>query len=461
MQTWVHSGRGLGYHRMAKSRARRPRAGGSGLSRKKICIDGFNIAMPRGSGIATYARNLNHALRELGHETQILYGPPQGHSKVPLLGEIALVDAPAPSKQLGSYLRKALPSFGRTVRRVSRTGFVDMRQVERNAPPCDVVWSSRDVFHSANSLFNNFGVCTPVGFARAGGERPDVMHWTCPLPMTAKGLPNLYTIHDLVPLKLPFATLDNKRRFYQMCRWQCRTADRIVTVSRKSAEDLMEVFGVEPSRIAVTYQAVDVPQHLLAQADEEIARSIEGAFGLGWRGYYLYFGAVEPKKNLARIIEAYLASGVAAPLVIIGGRNWLDEEETELLTAIKAGELRRVDRIRRYAYMPFAILIRLIRGARATLLPSLYEGFGLQVLESMLLRTPVLTSTAGSLPEVAGDAALLADPYDAFSISSAIRALDSDEGLRAELIDKGVRQAAKFSPEAYRARLVELYGEVV
>src|SRR6202012_3626740 len=117
------------------------------------------------------------------------------------------------------------------------------------------------------------GVHTPVRFARADGERPDVMHWTCPLPMKAEGLPNLYTIHDLVPLKLPFSTLDNKRRFYQMCRWQCRTADRIVTVSQKSAEDLIEVFGLEPSRIAVTYQAVDVPSRLLAQTDEEVARA--------------------------------------------------------------------------------------------------------------------------------------------------------------------------------------------
>jgi glycosyltransferase involved in cell wall biosynthesis len=227
----------------------------------------------------------------------------------------------------------------------------------------------------------------------------------------------------------------------------------------------MEVFGVDPSRIAVTYQAVDIPQRLLAQTDEEVARSIEGAFSLGWRGYFIYFGAIEPKKNLARIIEAYLASGVEAPLVIIGGRAWLDEEETRLLyedlvevTAIKDGVLRRTDRIRRYDYMPFATLIHLIRGARATLLPSLYEGFGLPVLESMLLRTPVLTSKTGSLPEVAGDAALLADPYDAAALKAAIRALDADEGLRSELIDKGVRQAAKFSPEAYRARLAELYS---
>src|SRR5262249_37188123 len=92
-----------------------PRVGGSRVSRKKICIDGFNIAMPQGSGIATYARNLNHALRALGHQTQILYGPAQGPCRDPLLTEIALVDAIPPSSpqwtKLGSYLRRSTPRF--------------------------------------------------------------------------------------------------------------------------------------------------------------------------------------------------------------------------------------------------------------------------------------------------------------------------------------------------------------
>jgi glycosyltransferase involved in cell wall biosynthesis len=438
------------------------------LPTKKICIDGFNIAMRRGSGIATYARNLNHALRTLGYETQVLFGPPQGRNKIPLLNEINLVNAWTPPATRWSKLRAHYHHYfaplGRTVRQVQRTGFVDTRQIERNLPPCEVIWSNRDVFNGANNAFNAFSMVTPVDFSRQDGGAPDVMHWTCPLPMKANRVPNLYTIHDLVPLKLPFATLDNKRRFFQMCKWQCRTADRIVTVSQKSAEDIMQVFDIPESRISVTYQAVDIPPALMAQSDEEVARTIEGAFGLGWRGYYIYFGAIEPKKNLGRVIEAYLASGVEAPLVVIGGRAWLDDEETQLLyadlievTSMKDGELKRTDRIRRYEYLPFPTLVRLIRGARATLLPSIYEGFGLPVLESMLLGTPVLTSTAGSLPEVAGDAALLVDPYDAAAIRSAILALDTDEGLRAELSEKGRRQAVKFGPEPYRARLSELY----
>jgi glycosyltransferase involved in cell wall biosynthesis len=203
---------------------------------------------------------------------------------------------------------------------------------------------------------------------------------------------------------------------------------------------------------------------MTARPDAEVAREIEGVFGLDWGGYFLFFGAIEPKKNLGRVVEAYLASGAKSPLVIIGGKAWLDDAETRMIysdivevSALRDGLIRRADRIRRYDYLPFGLLVSLIRGARATLLPSLYEGFGLPVLESMLLNTPVLASTAGALPEVAGDAALLVDPYDTHAIRRGIETLDSDADLRAELSRRGVRQAARFSPEAYRQRLAELY----
>lgn len=106
------------------------------------------------------------------------------------------------------------------------------------------------------------------------------------------------------------------------------------------------------------------------------------------------------------------------------------------------------------------MIVSMIRGARATIFPSLYEGFGLPVLESMALSTAVLTSSAGSLPEVAGDAAIIVDPYDVQAITRGFRALDSDEDLRFHLERKGAIQAAKFSPTAYRERLRELYAKV-
>jgi glycosyltransferase involved in cell wall biosynthesis len=106
------------------------------------------------------------------------------------------------------------------------------------------------------------------------------------------------------------------------------------------------------------------------------------------------------------------------------------------------------------------MLISLIRGAKGLLFPSLYEGFGLPVLEAMTLSTAVLSSTAGALPEIAGEAALLVDPYDVQAITRGIRSLDTDASLRSELEVRGRTQAAKFSPEAYRARLTEAYSAV-
>ena len=106
------------------------------------------------------------------------------------------------------------------------------------------------------------------------------------------------------------------------------------------------------------------------------------------------------------------------------------------------------------------MLISLIRGAKATLFPSLYEGFGLPVLESMALSTAVLTSTGGSLPEVAGDAAVVVDPYDVQAITRGIQALDADEAMRADFEVRGLTQAARFTPEAYQARLRDMYAKV-
>ena len=146
--------------------------------------------------------------------------------------------------------------------------------------------------------------------------------------------------------------------------------------------------------------------------------------------------------------------------MVVGGRAWLDEAETALMNQVLADDGPSAERIRRYEYLPFSMLVSLIRGARATLFPSLYEGFGLPVLESMALGTAVLTSTGGSLPEVAGDAAITVDPYDVPAMSRGLRALEQDEALRLDLEARGRIQAAKFSVEAYKARLTDLYARV-
>ncbi|WP_425069225.1 glycosyltransferase [Reyranella sp.] len=114
---------------------------------------------------------------------------------------------------------------------------------------------------------------------------------------------------------------------------------------------------------------------------------------------------------------------------------------------------------RRVRYVPRHHLVALIKAARALLFPSLYEGFGLPVLEAMVLGTPVITSSAASLPEIAGDAALIVDPYSSASIRHALMSIDADADLRRELAARGPQQAKKFSATAYDDRLRTLYQQ--
>jgi glycosyltransferase involved in cell wall biosynthesis len=436
---------------------------------RRICIDGFNLGKPKGSGIATYGRNLNVALRQLGYQTQILHGPQSSVGPNNLLNQVAINDAPEAAYKvtlIDQYLTPYVTPFGRWAREVVPTEHVLPSPASKRVV-VDSIWAARDVFHGANRRYARTRNFTPVHM-NGGKRRPEAMHWTAPLPMRVPGMPNLYTLHDLVPLRLPFTTLDNKRRFYFLCKRLCRKADHIVTVSESARQDILRTFKIDESRVTNTYQSVDFPPALLKRTDEEVAAEIEGIFGLGWRRYYLFYGAVEPKKNLGRVIEAYLASGVKDPLVIIGGDGWLTEFETKMLygdivtlQSVRDNVIRRTDRIRRYDYLPLPSLVSLIRGAKATLFPSLYEGFGLPVLESMLLGTPVLTSDGGSLPEVAGDAALTVDPYDSVAIQRGIQALDADEALREDLIARGRVQAAKFSVKAHSDRLQTIYDRLI
>lgn len=237
-------------------------------------------------------------------------------------------------------------------------------------------------------------------------------------------------------------------------------ADHIATISEKTKEDIVHIFGIEDERITITHQSVSIPDEILLIGESTVCDDLESTFNLMWKGYFLHFGAIEPKKNLGRIVEAYLSTATSTPLVIVGSRGWLDEDQTALINQVRRIGGASSDRIHLYEYMSRRMLLNLIRGAKATLFPSLYEGFGLPILESMLLSTPVLTSRGGATEEVAGEAAVLVDPYDVSSIAAGLRAIDLDNDLRAELSLKGIARARVFSPTAYQARLEELYLRV-
>ncbi len=436
------------------------------MAQKRIVIDGRNLALEAGTGVATYARNLSYSLHDLGHHVAVLYGGPGTPGTSALMREISFFDSHAGDVprwlQLMRNIRGGATRFHwHRATPIPVTGTVITDNFRSRLPYFDVLYNSTDLYKRAIWLYGVLGHMHHVSFQ---GQHPDLMHWTYPLPLRVPRTPNLYTIHDLVPLRLPYTTLDNKRRYYRLVKKLARTADHIVTVSENSRADIISILGADPERVTNTYQAVQVPRKYADKPIDVVQREIEGTFGLAFRDYFLFWGAIEPKKNIGRIIEGYLASRVKAPLVIVGAQAWKSENELRLLyddnirILLRVGDETRVKKqVIQLSYVPYPLLVSLIRGAKATVFPSLYEGFGLPVLESMLLGTPVISATTSSIPEVAGEAALLVDPYDAGQICEAIRAVDADEGLRLSLAQKGIRQAQLFSQERYLERLKALY----
>lgn len=435
----------------------------------RILIDGRNLGLEHGTGVATYARNLSHELHALGHGVEVVYGYGARATRNPLMREIAFFDANHGDRDriaqaIEAMRRRLLGPFGRHAYDVPISGRVIARPFAARLPYYDRIANAPDLFGRAHATFRSWKMFTRLAMR----DRADLAHWTYPMPIRLKGRPNIYTLHDLVPLRLPYTTLDNKRFYLRLMRRIARVADHIVTVSECSRRDLIDLIGVAPDRVTNTYQSVDIPQKYRDRSEDDVARDVEGAVGVDYRGYYLFWGAIEPKKNIGRMIEGYLASKVAAPLVIVGARAWKSDEELRLLNeenivfrrTIANDEFTR-KRVMILPYAPFPLLVSLIRGARAALFPSVYEGFGLPVLEAMLLGTPVIAADTASLPEVAGDAALLVDPYDTAAIARAIRTIDGDAGLRADLALRGTVQAARFSREAYRERLRGVYDRFV
>lgn len=420
-----------------------------------------------GTGIATYSRELARAAGRLGHNVDGLFGVERGLTRGDhRLNEVLAFDAIDNDRWLSALevaWRNICYPFaalgGLRPMELPRSGLV-MGPMEETLRPFRRVFVATKLIETAIAQFKIYGRPPQLRLP----DRPDVFHATHPVPLTLKGCPNIYTIHDLVPLRLPYTTLDNKKYFYRLLTTLARTADHIVTVSEYSKRDIVEHLGIDARRVTNTYQSVDIPPELLTRSDDEVAADVAKFFGLEFGGYFLFYGAIEPKKNVARLVDAYAASGSKLPLILASGGGWQNRvelrkirDERFITYRIDGDVVRRQRQVRRLDYLPRDQLLTLIRGARALLFPSIYEGFGLPVIEAMALGTPVVTSDGSSLTEIAGDAALLVDPYSIDSIAWAIRAIEADSDLREELVERGLRQAKKFLPSAYDERLRQLY----
>lgn len=439
----------------------------------RVMLDGMNLALETGTGVSTYARNLASRVGALGAEVEVLYGQHISPKWTPMMREIAFFDDPAIERmtfrrRMRRLRRTVTMGLGETATEIPVTGNVVTTTYANRLPYFDRLWNIEDVFNRAHNRFKWRPRIVPV---RAGAPQ-DLAHWTYPLPLRVPGARNIYTLHDLVPLRLPFTTLDHKRHYFRLCRMIVRSADHVVTVSEASRRDIINLLGADPEKVTNTYQSVELPLRLANKPEDAARDEVMGAFGLPWKGYHLFFGAIEPKKNLWRLIEAHLTSGIETPLVILGKQAWKSDLELRLLyedhqrwmqpgaAAAPLLQRRLKEQVILLDYAPFRLLVSVIRGAKSVLFPSLYEGFGLPALEAMSLGVPVMTSNTSSLPEVVGDAAVKVDPYDVRAMAEGLRALDADAELRAHLSEAGRERAAMFSAEAYERRLTELYARL-
>ncbi|MBK8025991.1 MAG: glycosyltransferase family 4 protein [Chloroflexi bacterium] len=270
-------------------------------------------------------------------------------------------------------------------------------------------------------------------------------------PLSAR---SLLTVHDLSFVRVPEAASPNLKRYLDaVVPRSVQRADHILADSAATKADLVQLYGTPADKITVLYSGVG--RSFSPVADGAAREVVLGKYRLPDRPFILSVGTVQPRKNYERLVRAVSAlrgRGHDLDVVIVGGRGWLEDG---IYRAVQ--ETSMAEHVHFAGFVDDADLPALYSAACVTALPSLYEGFGIPVLESMACGTPVLTSNVSSLPEVAGDAGLTVDPLDVEAIVEGLQTLVLDQALRDTLIERGRRRAARFTWQAAAAELCRVY----
>jgi glycosyltransferase involved in cell wall biosynthesis len=269
----------------------------------------------------------------------------------------------------------------------------------------------------------------------------DVFHSQLSVPPLLRTR-SVLTVHDLAFERFPeFFPPGVRMRTKLLVRWSCHRADHVITVSEFSKRDLVEIYRLDPKRVTVTYEG---PAEAYKPMDvEQAKRHLQEAYGIE-TPFVLYVGNLEPRKNLSRLLEAFAQlkrnDRIAHKLVIVGRKGWLYDGIFETLRKNSLDE-----QVLLTGYVPSADLPAFYNAATLMIYPSLYEGFGLPVVEAMACGTPVITSLGSSLEEIASGAAVLIDPYSVSSIATAIEKVANSGDVQRDLRQAGLARAARFS----------------
>ncbi len=285
--------------------------------------------------------------------------------------------------------------------------------------------------------------------------RVDLLHLPNLCPLSVRYVPTVVTIPDLAEYSV--SKYAGPRSLYRKAlpHLVARTASQIITISENSKQDIIRVTGVRSNRVTVTSLAAGIPD---VSSHYHTQKFLTGC-GIGSE-YILHVGGALPHKNLERVLLAYALLKdlyrIPHQLVLVGDKNGVAIENS--IAALNPSYQHEVIWT---GYVSDAELSALYQGASVFAFPSLYEGFGLPVLEAMSRGVPVVTSQGSSLPEVAGDAALLVDPTSIEMIAEAVYSLIKDSDLRESLIQRGRARAAEFSWDRCARETLQVYRDVI
>lgn len=287
----------------------------------------------------------------------------------------------------------------------------------------------------------------------------DVYHAVCNFELPVRKMCRyVVTIHDLVPLFFPELVPRKHLLFFKLfMKRAAHTADLIITDSEHSKHDIVRRLAVPEEKIRVIFLGYDAPYQEIH--NQKAIQNVLTRYGIR-QPYLLFVGVIEPKKNLERLVDAFImlrqniVEGKNLQLVIAGGKGWFYEQLYR-----KVQRLRLENQILFTGFVPDDDLPYLYSGAELFVFPSIYEGFGLPVIEAMSYGTPVVTSNVSSLPEIAGDAGFLVDPNSPESISQGIATVLCDDSQRERMKQAGRLQSRKFSWQRTAEQTYNVYQE--
>ncbi|MFN8475955.1 MAG: glycosyltransferase family 1 protein [Anaerolineae bacterium] len=359
---------------------------------------------------------------------------------------------------IGQYIRRLVTSLARIISEDDVVLFQSRH--EKRLPLDNSHFTWRPLMTPAHHRFEQISL--PVELMLSG---LDVLHSPDFIPPMRKSFRSVVTVHDLAFLRFPHFLTREAAKYYGQIDDALKSSDQVIAVSEATKQDLVQLLGVNPNRIAVIHEAADptfrVVQDSTALADVRTRYSLPGP-------YILFVSTIEPRKNLPTLLRAFnqvldlqVAKGSAGrggdpcqplTLAIVGKKGWLYEDVFNT-----AEELGLSDRARFLDRVPLEDLLLLYNSAAVFVQPSLYEGFGLPPLEAMMSGAPVIVSDAASLPEVVGEAGVKVPPMDVDAWVEALRLVLTDPDRRAEMVRLGLEQATHFSLDRMARETLAVY----